>query len=123
MRWCQLLPNIKGPLAGQNLKLIPWQAFTIANLFGFVERGTTTRRFRQGIIFIPRGNGKTTFAAPLMLYMAFADSEGAAEAYAAAVSRDQSKRLWDSARPPSHAVPARCLSRNRSLPDLIGLLG
>ena len=98
MRWCQLLPNIKGPLAGQMLKLMPWQTFTIANLFGFVERGTTTRRFRQGIVFIPRGNGKTTFAAPLMLYASFADNEGGAEAYAAAVSRDQSKLLWDSAK-------------------------
>ena len=41
------MPNVKGPLADQNLKLIPWQALTIANLFGFVERGTTTRLFRQ----------------------------------------------------------------------------
>ena len=98
MRFCQLLPNIKGPIAGQPLKLMPWQCFVVANLFGWVEKGTTTRRFRQGIVYIPRGNGKTTFAAPIMLYMAFAENEGGAEAYAAAVSRDQSKLLWDSAK-------------------------
>jgi phage terminase large subunit-like protein len=76
MRWCGLLPNIKGPLAGQNLKLLPWQPFVVADLYGFVERGRTTHRFRQAIIFVPRGNGKTTFATKLMLYMAFADGEG-----------------------------------------------
>src|SRR5215217_6965767 len=43
-----LLPNIKGPLAGQPIRLMSWQKFAIVNLFGFVERGTTTRRFRQG---------------------------------------------------------------------------
>jgi phage terminase large subunit-like protein len=50
------------------------------------------------VVFIPRGNGKTTFAAPLMLYSAFAGKEGGAEAYAAAVSRDQAKLLWDTAK-------------------------
>lgn len=98
MRWCSLLPNIKGPLAGQKLVLMPWQAFVVANLYGFVERGTTTRRFRQGIIYLPRGNGKTTSMAPLMLYGAFAEGEAGAEAYAAATTRDQAKLLWESAK-------------------------
>src|SRR4051794_19849734 len=34
------MPNIKGPEAGQPLRLMPWQKLVFANLFGFVERGT-----------------------------------------------------------------------------------
>src|SRR5215207_7165343 len=37
------MPNIKGPEAGRPLRLLPWQKLVFANLFGFVERGTTTR--------------------------------------------------------------------------------
>jgi phage terminase large subunit-like protein len=90
-----LLPNIKGPSANKPLLVMPWQAFVIANIMGFVERETTTRRFRQGIIFVPRGNGKTTFAAPLSLLLTFMDGEGGAEGYAAAVTRDQARILFD----------------------------
>jgi phage terminase large subunit-like protein len=44
------MPTIKGPEAGQPLRLMPWQKLVFANLFGFVERGTTTRRFRQAVV-------------------------------------------------------------------------
>jgi phage terminase large subunit-like protein len=91
------MPNIKGLEAGHALRLMPWQRLVFANLFGFVEPGTNTRRFRQGVVFVPRGNGKTTFAAPLALYMTFMDNEGGAEGYAAAVTRDQARIMFDAA--------------------------
>ncbi len=92
-----LLPNIKGPMAGRPIELRPDQKFILANLFGFVARGTETRRFRQGIIYQPRGNGKTTYSAPIALYLTFVDGEGGAEGYAAAVTRDQARILFDTA--------------------------
>ena len=95
MLLASVLPNIKGPLAGQPLELMPWQCFIFCNLFGFVERGTVTRRFRQGVIFVPRGNGKTTLAAPVALFLSFVDGEGGAEGYAAAVTREQARILFD----------------------------
>jgi hypothetical protein len=49
------MPNIKGKEAGYPLRLMPWQRLVFANLFGFVEPGTSTRRFRQGVVFVPRG--------------------------------------------------------------------
>ena len=98
MLFAELLPNIKGPEAGQPLRLMAWQRFVFANLFGFVERGTMTRRFRQGVIYVPRGNGKTSFAAPMALYVTFMEGEGGAEGYAAAVTRDQARILFDVAR-------------------------
>ena len=98
MVFAGLLPNIKGPQAGQPLRLMPWQCFVFASLFGFVERGTATRRFRQALIFCPRGSGKTSFAAPIALYLTFLDGEGGAEGFAAAVTRDQARILFDVAR-------------------------
>ena len=94
---CQQLSNIKGPLADQPIRLMPWQLCWTANLFGFVERETGWRRFRQASIWVPRGNGKSTWLAPLAINCAFAEAEGGAEAYAAAVTRDQSKIVWSTA--------------------------
>lgn len=98
MNFAGLMPNIKGPEAGRLLRLMPWQRLVFCNLFGFVERGTTTRRFRQAIVYVPRGSGKTCVAAPIALYLTFLDSEGGAEGYAAAVTRDQARILFDTAR-------------------------
>ena len=43
------------------------------------------------------GNGKTTLAAPIGLYLTFVEGEGGAEGYAAAVTRDQARILFDAA--------------------------
>ncbi|MEM7515437.1 MAG: terminase large subunit, partial [Planctomycetota bacterium] len=89
----QLLPNIKGPLAGKCMELLDWQAFIWLNIFAFTdEKGN--RRFRQGVVYVPRGNGKTTVAAPLAAYMNFVEGEGGAEGYAAAVTSDQARILF-----------------------------
>src|SRR3978361_876185 len=98
MIFAGLLPNIRGPEAGHPLRLMSWQRLVVAHLFGFVEPSTGARRFRQGIVFVPRGNGKTSIAAPLALYLSFMDGEGGAEGYAAAVTRDQARILFDTAR-------------------------
>src|SRR5947209_8348711 len=83
MLFAGLMPNIKGPEAGRPLRLMPWQRLVFASLFGFVERETSARRFRQAVVYVPRGNGKTSIAAPLALYLSFLDGEGGAEGYAA----------------------------------------
>ena len=88
------LPNIKGPFAGMPITLLPWQVWFTANLYGFIDRRTSLRRFRQASIWVPRGNGKSTWLAPMALYSAFAEGEGGADAYAAAVTRDQAKIVW-----------------------------
>ena len=92
------LPNVKGPLAGKSIELMDWQKLVYANVFGFVERGTTTRRFRQAVVFVPKGNGKTTISAPAALHCTFNENEGGAEGYAAAVTRDQARILFEMAR-------------------------
>ena len=93
-----LMPNIKGPHAGKPLALMDWQRFIYANLFGFYERDTHTRRFRQGVVFVPKGNGKATLSAPISLYLTFVEGEGGAEAMPAAVTRDQARILFNAAK-------------------------
>ncbi len=58
----------KGTGAGRPFILRPWQLEIVAGLFD-------DPRPRQGLVSIPRGNGKSTLAAALALYGLFADGE------------------------------------------------
>jgi phage terminase large subunit-like protein len=104
-RVLQLFREIKGPRARQRLVLMPWQRFIIASTFGWVNRETGTRRFRYALCYVPRGNGKTTLAAPLALYMLALDGEGGAEVYAAAVTRQQARLVFDTAQRMAERAP------------------
>ncbi len=99
-----MMTNIKGPEAGQPIMLMPWQKWALANLFGFVNKAGL-RRFRQASVWVPRGNGKSSLAACLCLYLAFVEGEGGAETYTAAVSRDQARVIFDTAREMAKANP------------------
>ena len=83
--------HIKGPLAGQNIALEPWQCFILMVVFGWLRRDNKKRRFRRVYIEVPRGNGKTTISAAPALYTGFSEEEGGAEVYSAARTRDQAK--------------------------------
>ena len=93
-----LMTNVKGPQAGEAIELLPYQRWLLANLFGFVDRKTGKRRFRQASIWVPKGNGKTTLAAILALGVTFGEQEGGAEGYSAAVSRSQASIAFDTAK-------------------------
>ena len=95
MLFAAQMPNIKGPEAGHAIRLMQWQLLAYANIFGFVGRATGARRFRQAGIWVPKGNGKTTISAPLAMYLTFGEGEGGAEGYAAAVTRDQARILFE----------------------------
>lgn len=95
MDFCQMLPNIKGPLAGKAIQLLDWQKFALVNIFGFVDAETGYRRFMQSGQWVPRGNGKTSYAAPLAIYMNFMLGEGGAEGIAGAVTKEQAGILFD----------------------------
>ena len=92
------VPQIKGEWAGQPIALSSWQKFILVNLFGWVWKGSNLRRFRTAYIEVARKNGKSTFIAPLGLYMLHWDGEPGAEVYSAATSRDQARIVFDTAR-------------------------
>lgn len=52
------IQHIKGPLAGQKLKLERWQRRFLRRLYGWKRRSDNTRRYRTVFLFLPRKQGK-----------------------------------------------------------------
>lgn len=50
-------------LAGQPFILLPWQAFVLWSVYGWRRKKDHLRRFVRVVVKVPRGNGKTEFAA------------------------------------------------------------
>ncbi len=92
------VPHIKGEWAGQPIKLEAWQVLILINLFGWIWSESGTRRFKNAYIEVSRKNGKSTFIAPIGLYMLRWDDEPGAEIYSAATTRDQARIVFDTAR-------------------------
>ena len=87
------LHHSKGVWTGTVVKLEPWQQFIIASIFGW-KRADGTRRYREALIAVGRGNGKTTLLSGLALYGLTGDREGGAEIYCFATKEEQAKELW-----------------------------
>lgn len=85
-------------MSGKEVELQTFQAFIVAQLFGWKRMGTDRRRFRKAYIEIARKNGKSFFAAAIGLYMQLMDGEFKPEIYSAALKRDQAKKVYESAR-------------------------
>jgi len=88
------MPHEKGTLQGQRLKLEDWQVFILASIFGWVDRETGVRKYREAFVLVPRGNGKSPFAAIIGLYLAFFDGEPGAEIYCGAQSEKQALEVF-----------------------------
>lgn len=111
---CAFLENeiihLKGPQAGEKLKLERWQRRFIRRAYGWKRRDDNTRRYRTVFLFVPRKNGKSLLGAGLALYGLFADNEMGAEVVSAAVDRDQARIIFD--------VAAEIVRRNPRLSRL-----
>lgn len=68
-------------IAGEPVRLIPWQKFIIYNLVGFFHKGTKLRRFKEAFIFIPRKNGKSTFAGSLAWALSLLSKDSFSKCY------------------------------------------
>ncbi|HBR0014299.1 TPA: terminase large subunit [Klebsiella aerogenes] len=105
-RFVQLLPHSSGDLAGQKLKLEPWQAFAFSSIFCWVTKKTKKRRFREAYIRVARKNGKSFFAAGIGTYMFCADGENSAEVYCGATTMAQAKKVFTPARQMADRLPS-----------------
>lgn len=85
----------KGKWAGRPVTLELWQKAFVEALFGFVDDETKQRKFKKGILFVGRKNGKSTLASGLALYMLTKDNEDGAEVYSIATKKEQAKIVWD----------------------------
>ena len=108
------LPHIKGPKAivvgrdeegrplWNTIELELWEAWFLTTLFGWRHVKTGLRRFRSGLVLVPRKNAKSTLGAIIALYMLTADGESGADIFSAATTRDQAKVVaeivWEMAR-------------------------
>ncbi|MBP1950285.1 hypothetical protein J2Z82_003242 [Virgibacillus litoralis] len=87
------------PSKGDFDKLViqPWQHFIVGSLYGWVHKDTGVRRFREGLIFIGRKNGKSTLVSGLSLYSVSKDGENGADVYLLANTKQQAGIIFDEA--------------------------
>lgn len=78
------------PLRGTPFLLEPFHKFIIYNLLGFKIAKTGTVRFHEALIFIPRKNIKTSFAAALSWALSLWYRRSGSKMYIAAASLQQS---------------------------------
>ena len=93
-RFCK---HSKGEWAGKPVILELFQKAFISALFGFVDKETGLRQYREAMFYVARKNGKSTMLAGIALYMLIADGEAGAEIYSAATKRDQAKLIFEEA--------------------------
>ena len=104
----ELLPHSKGRWAANNerMRLEPWQAWILVNVFGFVRKRDGMRRFRYAMVVVPRKNGKSALSAPVGLYMFACDNEHGAEVYSGATSEKRALEVFRPARLLATKTPA-----------------
>ena len=78
------------PLRGKPFKLLSFHKFIIYNLVGFRLKDTNTLRFHEALIFIPRKNIKTTFAAALSWALSLLFRRSGSKMYIASAALMQS---------------------------------
>nr|DAQ71376.1 MAG TPA: Large Terminase [Caudoviricetes sp.] len=81
--------------AYSRMELLPWQHFLEANMYGWVSKKTGYRRFREAIIVVGQGNGKSTLIAGNAAYGLTKDGERGAEIYCLANSREQARIIFN----------------------------
>lgn len=87
----------KGEWAGKPVILELFQKAYISALFGFIDKDTGLRKYKESMFFVARKNGKSTMLSGIAAYMLVADGEAGAEIYSCATKKDQAKLVFDEA--------------------------
>lgn len=90
--------HYQGEHAGEVVKLELFQKAFIQSLFGWLEKGTDYRRFREYFFEVARKHGKSFLSACIAVYMLVADGEDGAEIYSAATKLDQAKIIYNASK-------------------------
>lgn len=83
------------PMRGKPFLLQPWQMFCVYNIVGFHLAGTDIVRFHEALIFIPRKNSKTSFAASLAWALSLWYRKSGAKCYVASAALMQSLETFN----------------------------
>ena len=103
-RWCKVAEMMivpAGPHAGETFILMPWQMMIIAAIAGFKIKFTNpdgrvsvVPRFTQFYLEVARGNGKSTFAALLLVIAQILVKTEGGQFITAATKKDQAKIVF-----------------------------
>ena len=106
LNFIAILVHTKGPDAGKQIVLEPFQIFLICGIYGFRHKKDHTKRMTTDVIvFIPRKAGKSTLTAIIGLYeLAF--NEAGAEVFTLATNREQASIVFDAAKSMIENMPA-----------------
>ena len=99
----RFLRPTKGDYDG--MRLLPWQCFVQANLYGWISQETDLRRYREALILVGSGNGKSTMVAGNATYSACKDGERGADIYLLANSKEQAGIVFNECREQIKASP------------------
>ncbi|MCI1478970.1 MAG: terminase large subunit [Clostridium beijerinckii] len=91
----QFCKHSKGEWAGKPVILELFQKAYISALFGFIDKNTSLRRYKESMFYVARKNGKSTMLSGIAAYMLVADGEAGAEIYSCATKKDQAKLVFD----------------------------
>lgn len=89
--------HVKGELAGQLLKLEPWERELVRGIFGWI-RPNGTRLFREVYVEVPKKNGKSTLAAAIGDAILLTEKEPGAEIYSVAAETEQANIIFSIAK-------------------------
>lgn len=102
----RFLSPAKGDYCG-GMRLLGWQCFVEGSLYGWVDKQTGLRRFREGLVAVGRGNGKSTMVSGNATYGASKDGERGADIFLLANSKEQAGIVYE-----------ECQTQIRSSPKL-----
>lgn len=83
------------PMRGKPFLLQPFHKFIVYNLVGFRVAGTKIRRFHEAVIYVPRKNVKTTFAASLAWALSLLNRRSGSKCYIVGAILKQALESFD----------------------------
>jgi phage terminase large subunit-like protein len=98
VKFIELLEFTQGKWAGNKFLLQDWQAFFISMMFGWVDKQTGLRRFKQVTLNVPKKNGKTELGAAIALACSYLDKDERGQIFMAATTQDQAAICFNAAK-------------------------
>lgn len=89
------IQHYKGVKSGEPFILELWQLVIIYAFFGFVDKETMLRKYRELLLILARKNGKSSLASAIAVYLQYGDGESAPNLVSVATQKDQAKLVWE----------------------------
>ena len=89
-----------------SMVMLPWQCFVQCNLYGWVDKESGLRRYREALLVVGTGNGKSTMVAGNATYGSCKDGENGADIYLLANSKEQAGIVFGECKAQIEASPS-----------------